>query len=245
MPEAQAITIIWSNVPKEHEEEVRKWHNLEHTTERLEGPGYLCCRRYNRESGEGRHGRLNFFEAESLAAFDSPYYLRSRNNPTPWTRKSMSLSRDGERSIARLVASHGPRPRIEPPYLYTVRFGPAEGAEEEIVAWYREEHLPRMCAVEGVLRGRLFRRVEELSDVKTEESKIHGTRGMQGSPRAFAALYDMTTLAPAGGDAWREAAGGTPRSTAALKKLLNPIREGWWLDFVKYAPAVIQRLAES
>ena len=59
MPEPQAITIIWSNVPKEHEEAIRKWHNLEHTTERLEGPGYIACRRYNRGSGGGCwRGRL-------------------------------------------------------------------------------------------------------------------------------------------------------------------------------------------
>lgn len=245
MPEPQAITIIWSNVPKEHEEEIRKWHNLEHTTERLEGPGYIACRRYNRESGEGRHGRLNIFEGESLAAFDSPYYLQSRNSPTPWTRKSMNLIRDGERSVARLVASRGARPRIEPPYLYTVRFDPAEGAEEEILAWYREEHLPRLCQVEGLLRGRLYRRADGLSNVKTAETKLHpGKEGMLAGGRAFAALYDMTTLGPIGTDAWREAATGTPRSAATVKKLLNPIREGWWLDFVKYAPGPIARLAE-
>jgi len=244
MPEAKAITAIWSNVPKEHEEASRKWHNLEHTTERLEGPGYLCCRRYNREGGEGKHGRFNMFEAESLDAFTSAYYLHSRNNPTPWTRASMKLSRDGERSIASLAASHGPRPRIEPPYLYLVRFNPAPGAEEEIAAWYREEHLPRMCAVGGVLRGRLFRHSEEVTNVETVESKIHGSKGMQPGARAFLALYDLTTPEPVGGDAWKEAATGSPRSAAMIRKLLDPVRETWWLDFVKYSPAVLARLGE-
>jgi hypothetical protein len=244
MPVANAITAIWSNVPPEHQEASRKWHNLEHTTERLDGPGYIACRRYNREGGEGKHGRLNIFEAEDLGAFTSEYYLRSRNNPTPWTRASMKLSRDGERSIGSLVASHGAPPRIEPPYLYTVRFNPAPGGEEEILAWYKEEHLPRMCALEGVLRGRLFRHSEEVTNVETVESKIHGPKGMQSSARTFLALYDMTTVEPLGTDAWREAATGTPRSAETIKKLLDPVRESWWLDFVKYAPRLIARLAE-
>ena len=51
IPEAGAITILWSNVPPEHEEAIRKWHNLEHTTERLEGTGYIALHRYNREGG--------------------------------------------------------------------------------------------------------------------------------------------------------------------------------------------------
>lgn len=41
LPEAHAITIIWSNIPAEHAKAIRKWHNIENTTERLEGPGYI------------------------------------------------------------------------------------------------------------------------------------------------------------------------------------------------------------
>ena len=48
LPEAKAITAVWSNIPKEREGEIRKWHNLQHSTERLEGPGYIACRRYTK-----------------------------------------------------------------------------------------------------------------------------------------------------------------------------------------------------
>ena len=99
LPEAGAITAIWSNVPEEHDEAIRKWHNIEHSTERLEGPGYIVLRRYNREGGEGSHGRLTYFEGVDVETFNSPYYHQSRNNPTPWTRKSMGFIRDARRGV--------------------------------------------------------------------------------------------------------------------------------------------------
>ncbi len=244
LPEAGAITAIWSNVPGAHEEAIRKWHNVEHSTERLEGPGYIVCRRYNREGGEGSHGRLTYFEGVDLATFNSPYYHQSRTNPTPWTRKSMGLIRNARRGVSGLAASCGERPRVEPPFVYTIRFDPAGGAggaegvekaEEEIVDWYREEHLPRLAALDGVLRARLFRLADEISDHKTEETKMQG--GQEGQP-AFLAFYEMSTLDPVGGEAWKEAASGTPRSAGMLKKLAGPVRESWWLDFVKYAPGL-------
>ncbi len=236
LPEAGAITAVWTNVPKEHEDEIRKWHNVEHSTERLEGPGYIACRRYNSEGGDGEHGRLTVFEGVDLATFDSPYYLESRNNPTPWTRKSMGVIRDARRGVYELGVSCGDRPRVEPPFIYTIRFDPAAGAEEEIIAWYREEHLLRLCALEAVVRARLFRRVEAVSGVKTAETKMQGS---QGGQQAFLAFYEMSSLGPVGGEDWKEAASGTPRSAEMRKKLHGPIRESWWWDFVKYAPGRI------
>lgn len=236
LPEAGAITAIWSNVPEEHEEAIRRWHNIEHSTERLEGPGYIALRRYNSEGGDGSHGRLTYFEGVDLETFNSTYYHQSRNNPTPWTRKSMGFIRDARRGVYKLVASCGDRPRVEPPYVFTIRFDPAEGAgEDEIIGWYEEEHLPRLAALDAVVRARLFRRAEEISDVKTAETKIQG--GQEGQ-QAFLAFYEMSTLDPVGGADWKEAASGTPRSAGMLKKLAAPVRESWWFDFVKYAPGL-------
>lgn len=236
IPEAGAITILWSNVPPEHGLAIRKWHNLEHTTERLEGPGYIALHRYNHEGGNGKHGRLNIFEGRDLATFDSPYYLKSRNNPTPWTRKSMPLIKDGERSVCTLVASLSGPPRIEAPYLYSVRFGVDGVSEEDLLAWFREEHLPRLCALDGVMRGRVFKRDPALSGLETEETRIHE---MKTIGWGYIALYELLTPELPGSDAWKEAAAGTERSAAMLKKLTDAVREIWWFDFVKYAPGIL------
>tara|TARA_B100000315_G_scaffold223719_1_gene228727 strand:+ start:129 stop:848 length:720 start_codon:yes stop_codon:yes gene_type:complete len=237
LPEAGAITAVWSNIPKESEDDIRKWHNLEHTAERLEGPGYIACRRYNSEGGRGgRHKRLTVFEGIDLATFDSPYYLESRNNPTSWTQKSMGVIRDARRGVYELAVSCGERPRAEAPYIYTVRSDPAEGAEEDLIAWYEEEHFPRLCALEPVLRARLFRRAEKVSDIKTAETRM---QGKQDGQQAFLAFLVMSSPDILGGDAWKEASAGTERSAEMLGKLEDLFREIWWWDFVRYAPGII------
>ncbi|MFP6868141.1 MAG: hypothetical protein VCE91_02105 [Nitrospinota bacterium] len=148
----------------------------------------------------------------------------------------MGIIQDARRGVYSLSASGGEHPRVESPYVFTLRFDPAEGAaEEEIAAWYREEHFPRLCALEAVVRARLFRR-NEVSDVKTAETKMQGN---QEGQQAFLAFYEMSTLDPIGSDGWKEAAAGTARSAGMLKKLADPLRERWWWDFVKYAPGII------
>ena len=189
-----------------------------------------------RAGGDGRHGFFILFEGEDLAAFDSPYYLHSRNHPTPWTRQCMAFLRYAERSVCRLAASMGGRPRYDAPYLYTVHVDPPEGpgGEAEAIAWYQEEHFGRLFQVGGLLRARLFLRDEKLSSEKTEETQI---QSMQAGARRLLAVYEMATLEPVGGPAWLEASAGTPRSAAMVKRLQRPVRERWWLDFAKWKTA--------
>ncbi|MBI2178943.1 MAG: hypothetical protein HYU38_11520 [Candidatus Tectomicrobia bacterium] len=236
MPEPQAVTAVWVNVPEAHREEFRRWHNCEHSTDRLEGPGYACLHRYMRAGGDGRHNCLNVFEGENLEAFDSPYYLRSRNNPTPWTRQCMAFLKDTERSVCGLAASMGERPRYDAPFLYTVHVDPPEGpgSEAEAIAWYREEHFGRLFAVGGLLRARLFVRDERLSNEQTVETTI---QDMNPGARRLLALYEMAALGPVGGPAWVEASTGTPRSAGMVRRLRRPVRERWWLDFAKWKTA--------
>jgi hypothetical protein len=86
-----------------------------------------------------------------------------------------------------------------------------------------------------MVRARLFRR-NEVSDAKTAETKMQGS---QDGQQALLAFYEMSTLEPIGSAEWKEAAAGTPRSAEALKKIVGPVREMWWWDFVKYAPGRI------
>ena len=46
------------------------------------------------------------------------------------------------------------------PYQLTVALQPPEGAEDDLVAWYREEHIRMLLDVPGWRRARLFEQVE-------------------------------------------------------------------------------------
>ncbi|HWL81960.1 MAG TPA: hypothetical protein VNR89_13505 [Roseomonas sp.] len=45
---------------------------------------------------------------------------------------------------------------VEAPFLYTVEQDVEPGREEELNAWYADEHIPRLAAVPGVLSARRF-----------------------------------------------------------------------------------------
>ena len=229
--ETRALVAIWLNVAPENREEFRKWHNCEHTTERLDGPGFRVAWRYGAMEEDARRNFLCVFEGDDLAAFESAYYLESRNNPTPWTRACMAFIRDAERAVFSLQASVGDPHRYDAPWLYAVSPNPEnEAIKEEMLAWYREEHLARLHEVDGMKRGRVYQLEAAATGGATAEAEIQDTKT---SRRSLLALYELEDPRIPTTDAWAEAARGTPRSAAMTPKLENAVRESWWLDFAK------------
>ncbi len=232
MNPTQALVAIWLNVNEENREEFRKWHNCEHSTDRMDGPGFRIGYRYNAVDADAHHNVLCTFEGDTLAAFTSDYYKESRDNPSPWTRQCMAFIRNAERAVYSLQATIGEPHRYDAPWLYMVSPNPdTEEMKEEMLAWYREEHLERLYEVEGMTRGRVYQLETAATGGATAEAEIQETRR---SARRIIAIYDMEDPAIPLSDAWEEAAYGTPRSAAMRPNLKNAVRETWWLDFVKW-----------
>ena len=233
METTRALVAIRINVAPERREEFRRWHNCEHSTDRLDGPGFRVAYRYNAADAAARHNILCTFEGDDLAAFESAYYLASRNNPSPWTRKCMAFIQDAERAVFRLRESVGEAHRYDAPYIYMVSPIPRGGEEEkeEILAWYREEHLARLHAVGGMTRGRVFQFDAGATGGGTTEASIQDTKTRA---RPILALYDLEDPRIPASEAWAEAAYGTPRSAAMKPRLRDAVRESWWLDFSKW-----------
>ncbi len=232
MSETEALVAIWLNVAPENRTVFRKWHNCEHSTDRLDGPGFRASYRYNAVNEDAPHDTLCIFEGDDLAAFTSDYYLESRNAPSPWTRECMAFIRDAERAVFSLQVSIGAPHRYESPYVYMVSPNPADDAmRDEMIAWYAEEHLERLHRVEGMTRGRVYRMEAAATGGATAEAEIQETKA---SPRRIIALYDLEDPRIPLSPAWEEAAYGTPRSAAMRPNLGAAVRETWWLDFVKW-----------
>ena len=232
MNPTQALVAIWLNVAEENREEFRKWHNCEHSTDRMDGPGFRVGYRYNAVDESAHHNFLITFEGDTLAAFTSDYYKESRDNPSPWTQKCMAFIKNAERAVYSLQATVGAPHRFDAPWLYMVSPNPdSEEMKEEMLAWYREEHLERLYAVEGMTRGRVYQLETTATGGATAEAEIQETKT---GARRIIALYDMEDPTIPLSDAWEEAAYGTPRSAAMRPNLKNAVRERWWLDFVKW-----------
>ena len=66
MDPTQALVAIWLNVAPENTEEFRKWHNCEHSTDRMDGPGFRVGYRYNAVDENANHNILCTFEGDTL-----------------------------------------------------------------------------------------------------------------------------------------------------------------------------------
>ncbi|MGQ4806772.1 hypothetical protein NKDENANG_00107 [Candidatus Entotheonellaceae bacterium PAL068K] len=231
--EPQGLLAIWADVDTEYESEFVQWHNCEHMAERVNIPGFHVGHRY-RAMDEARDFFM-VYETDTADIMQSQPYLHSQNNPTPWTRQSVGHFRDARRTIYSLVAMAGQRPALDAPYVLLVRSNPPQTADSaaEVIRWYQQEHLPRLCAVEGTLRARLYRSDLGISNIVTAERQVHGA---SSGTHEFLALYELLSPDIPGSDAWCQAARGTEWSAAMVTSLRDLERERYWLDFALWAP---------
>jgi hypothetical protein len=231
--EPQGLLAIWADVDADYQPEFVKWHNCEHVAERVSIAGFHVGHRY-RAMDEERDFFM-VYETATADVMQSAPYLHSQNNPTPWTRQSIAHFRRTLRTIYRLVAAVGQQPTLDAPYVLLVRSNPPlePGGADEVVRWYREEHLPRLCAVPGTLRARLYRADAGISGIVTAERQVHGA---SSGSQEFLAMYEMLSPDIPNSAAWREAARGTARSAKMVAALRDLERERYWLDFALWAP---------
>lgn len=232
--EPRGLLAIWANVDADETVKFLQWHNCEHMAERVNIDGFHVGHRY-RALNDARDFFM-VYETESADVMQSDAYLHCQNNPTPWTRQSLSLFRDPLRTIYRLAGSAGQRPPLDAPYVLLVRCNPPDHPEgsDALIRWYREEHLPRLSAVAGVYRARLYRTDTDISGIVTAEREVHQA---SSGTQEFLAMYEMNASDIPNSDAWREAARGTKRSARMVASLRDVERERYWLDFAFWAPS--------
>lgn len=230
---AQGLLAIWANIETDYVEEFLQWHNCEHIPERVNIPGFHVGHRYR--ALEDERDFFMVYETDTADVMQGEPYLHAQNHPTPWTRKSIGHFRDTLRTIYTLVASEGQQPALAAPYLLLVRSNPpdAPGGVEEVIQWYKEEHLPRLCAVAGTLRARLYRADTAISNIVTAERQVHGA---SAGEQEFLAMYELLSPEIPASDTWREAARGTEWSARMVAALRDLERERYWLDFALWAP---------
>ncbi len=231
--EPQGLLAIWANVVDDYAVEFLQWHNCEHMAERVTIPGFHVGHRYR--AFDDARDFFMVYETDTPDVMQSDPYLYSQNNPTPWTRQSISHFSDTLRTIYHIVGSVGDRPPLDAPYVLLVRSNPPDQPEgsDEVIRWYGEEHLPRLCAVEGTYRARLYRADTAISGIVTAEREVHGA---SSGTREFLAMYEMNAPDIPNSDAWGEAARGTDWSARMVAALRDLERERYWLDFAFWAP---------
>lgn len=141
------LMAIWADAPPEIKRDYDHWYDTEHLVDRRSCPGFLSASRF--EAVHGSDARLALYELVGPEVLESPEYLELRRKPaTPLEIKVRAGRKNQTRIDYRLRAAFG-RPRIDAPFVYTVRLFPAEGHEAEVAEWLDTEHAERLLGVQG------------------------------------------------------------------------------------------------
>jgi len=224
MKEARGLLAIWADVDKENLIEFQQWHNCQHVAERVSIPGFHVGRRY-RGVGEAPDF-LMYYETDDSKVMAGKGYQYAINHPTPWTREAITHVKNTVRAIYNLLLSTGEKALTEAPFTFSIKFNLEPGSEEQFLPLL-QKHSTKVLSILGIYRVRIFEMDDEVSNIRTEERKIHG--GGPGQQR-FLTFYEMAESGLPEGNAWKEA------MEMIGKSIRNVQTESYWLDFVMYAP---------
>ena len=230
--ESKGLLAIWADIDADYRLTFEQWHNCEHINERVSIPGFYAGYRYESIDRELHH--LMFYEIKDSKALGGSVYLHALNHPTPRTQDAIVHFRNPIRAIYTLLWSSGKKPPKVAPYISVSRFNIESGNDRETIKWFKEEYLPNITIIPGVNRGRLYEMDTEISNIKSEELKIH--KAGLGEQR-FLAIYEMESLKVATGKAWQEVKiGAVPLKKKLLQRLRDIHQELFWINFSMLAP---------
>jgi hypothetical protein len=173
------LLLAFMNPPAD-EAAFNAWYDEEHVPLRMGVPGFLNGRRYRapdetpaaaRATATSRapagaaqdsstHPRyLALYDLESVKVLDSEPYARLIPERSERERDMIGRIPYTDRRVGELLLDT-PEWTRDAPYQLVVCMTPPSGAEDDFVAWYREEHIPMLLAVPGWRRSRLFRQVD-------------------------------------------------------------------------------------
>jgi hypothetical protein len=156
--EPRGLLLAFSNPPPGDEAAFDAWYD-EHAPARLTVPGVSSARRYQAVTDEGPR-YMACYDLESPATLATPEYRRLRDDPPASDREMMPRLPLLQRRVLNLLLGTEPW-TDDPPYQLTFAYDPADGtSNEDVLAWYRDEHIPLLLAIRGWRRVRLYERLE-------------------------------------------------------------------------------------
>ncbi|NQW11682.1 MAG: hypothetical protein HQ481_17600 [Alphaproteobacteria bacterium] len=167
----QGAVAIWHDLDREARDEFYAWHGEEHMPERVGIPGFLRGRRYVAIRADLEF--FNLYEALSPEVVKGADYQNRLNNPTPWTRSTVTHFRNVARSLCRVAATFG---RGQGGLAATWRYDVAEDEQERHRRAMAERILPAIAGRRGVAGVHLLIADPEASAVDTEERKVRAEK---------------------------------------------------------------------
>ena len=154
----QAVLLAFSNPPPGQEDAFNAWYGDEHAPARLTVPGIFNARRYAAIEDDGPR-YMAIYDLEAPTTLERPEYRRLYAEQSAREKTIMAALPLLDRRVLRVVLDAEPWTE-DAPFQMTVSLQPPDGAEDDLVAWYREEHIPMLLEVPGWRRIRLCQQVD-------------------------------------------------------------------------------------
>jgi hypothetical protein len=193
---SEALLFVLAEPGRVPEPAFHDWYDHDHGPARLAIPGIRSGYRY-RALDEARPTWLAWYETD-LATLASPEYLALRERRSPGDRAIIPKLDALDRRVYELVDDHGHPAGGPPPVVVCTSLSTVD--EEELDAWYVEEHIPMLHEMPGWRRTRRYRLVagvaptrlafHEISSV--ELFTLEAYRRATGTPRRDRVMRAVT-----------------------------------------------------
>lgn len=163
----RGVVTIWHDLLPQAKDAFYAWHNHEHMPERLSIAGFRRGRRYIAVGAGPEY--FNLYEADTPQVLSGQDYLNRLNAPTPWTCEVVVSFRNVTRAICEVVYSAGVG---QGGSLLTLRFEVPDTGAEPMSTLLRQQVLPPLADVPGIVGLHLCRADDGGSRIETAEKKM-------------------------------------------------------------------------
>jgi hypothetical protein len=173
---AAGLFYVYTEPGSVDEAEFHDWYDHEHGPARLTVPGFRGALRY-RALDDQKPTWLALYELDGPEVIESPSY-RSLAARASDRDKSVGAGLAAlERRVYELVSEDGSPMGRPAPVILTVALSVPKAAEDDLAAWYTEEHIPVLLQVPGWRRIRRFRLVRGMDAPGPDFLSVHELAG--------------------------------------------------------------------
>jgi hypothetical protein len=175
---AYGLFYVYTDPGTVPEAEFHDWYDHEHGPRRLKVPGFGGGYRYG-ALDEAKPPWLVLYDLDSPDVLDSPEYQALGATASERDKTVGAGLATLDRRIYTQLSSDGTAPDEPAPVLLAVALSVPAGAEDDLQAWYTDEHIPMLLEVPGWQRIRRFRLVRGMDGPAPEFLSVHELAGPQ------------------------------------------------------------------
>jgi hypothetical protein len=175
---AQGLFYVYTDPGSVPEAEFHDWYDHEHGPRRLKVPGFRSGYRYG-ALDEAKPSWLVVYDLDRADVLDSAEYKALGATASEHDKAVGAGLATLDRRIYEQVSSAGAAPDEPAPVLLAVAMTVPAGAEDDVQAWYTDEHIPMLLEVPGWGRIRRFRLVRGMDGAAPELLSVHELAGPQ------------------------------------------------------------------